>query len=144
MHIHHISLCTTQMDRMVTFYKTYFGAVEHAVYHNPKTGLRTCSLQFDKGAILEVTTRPGFTQRPADHSTGYAHIALSVGDADGVDFLTRRLADDGYIVVSQPRVTGDGYYESTVQDPDGNWIEITGGRRLPPGERGAEPAQESG
>jgi lactoylglutathione lyase len=28
-------------------------------------------------------------------------------------------------VVDGPRVTGDGYYESVVLDPDGNRIEVT-------------------
>lgn len=34
---------------------------------------------------------------------------------------------DGVEVVSGPRVTGDGYYESCVLDPDGNRVEITCG-----------------
>ena len=42
-----------------------------------------------------------------------------------VDALTERLEQDGYSVVGRPRVTGDGYYESVVLDPDGNQIEIT-------------------
>lgn len=125
--IHHVALGTTDLDRSVNFYKKYFGAVEYSTYHNPKSNLRTCFLQFDKGALLEVMMRPGFVQRAADHGTGYAHLAIHAGDADGVDFITKRLEDDSYLVVSQPRFDGDGYYQSTVQDPDGNWIEITGG-----------------
>lgn len=31
----------------------------------------------------------------------------------------------GYPVVSGPRRTGDGYYESCVLDPGGNRVEIT-------------------
>jgi len=27
-------------------------------------------------------------------------------------------------VISEPRTTGDGYYESVVLDPDGNRVEI--------------------
>ncbi|MFW6365162.1 MAG: VOC family protein, partial [Spirochaetota bacterium] len=42
-----------------------------------------------------------------------------------VDTLTRRMDVDGVSVVSRPRTTGDGYYESTVLDPDGNTVEIT-------------------
>ncbi len=132
MFIHHLSLCTTELDRTVEFYKKYFSAVEYSTYQNPKTGLQTVFLQFDKGAMLEVMSRPGFVQRPPERGMGYVHLAMEVGDPASVDFLTRRLADDGYTVVSPPRVTGDFYYESTVQDPDGNWIEITGGKKLPP------------
>lgn len=33
--------------------------------------------------------------------------------------------NDGYEVISAPRTTGDGYYESCVLDTEGNQIEIT-------------------
>ena len=39
--------------------------------------------------------------------------------------LTKAISDDGHTVIGQPRWTGDGYYESVVADPEGNWIEIT-------------------
>ena len=42
-----------------------------------------------------------------------------------VDFQTIRLLNDGHTVAGLPRVTGDGYYESVVPDPDGNTVEIT-------------------
>jgi lactoylglutathione lyase len=57
--------------------------------------------------------------------TGYAHIAFSVGSTENVDELTSRLKADGYEVVSDPRTTGDGYYESCVVAIEGNQIEIT-------------------
>jgi lactoylglutathione lyase len=56
---------------------------------------------------------------------GYAHLAFSVGSEHAVDDLTERLRGDGYEVVSGPRRTGDGYYESVVLDPEGNHVEIT-------------------
>ena len=42
-----------------------------------------------------------------------------------VDELTACLKADGYEVVSGPRTTGDGYYESCVVGLEGNQIEIT-------------------
>ena len=57
--------------------------------------------------------------------TGYAHIALSVGSREKVDALTAKLEADGYEVISEPRTTGDGYYESCVVAIEGNQIEIT-------------------
>jgi lactoylglutathione lyase len=35
------------------------------------------------------------------------------------------MRQDGHCIHSDPRTTGDGYYESVVFDPDGNRIEIT-------------------
>ena len=39
--------------------------------------------------------------------------------------LTERMKNDGYNVISGPRTTGDGYYESCIIGIEGNQIEIT-------------------
>ena len=39
--------------------------------------------------------------------------------------ITEQLYEAGYDVLSGPRITGDGYYESTVLGPEDNQIEIT-------------------
>ena len=57
--------------------------------------------------------------------TGYAHIAFSVDGKEKVDELTAWLKADGYEIVSGPRTTGDGYYESCMAAIEGNQIEIT-------------------
>lgn len=57
--------------------------------------------------------------------TGYTHLAFSVGSKEKVDGLTALLKEDGYQVLSGPRTTGDGYYESCIVGPEGNQIEIT-------------------
>ena len=57
--------------------------------------------------------------------TGFIHVAFSVGSKEQVDELTARLKTDGYSVISGPRTTGDGYYESCILDLEGNQIEIT-------------------
>ncbi|MDE7278844.1 MAG: VOC family protein, partial [Oscillospiraceae bacterium] len=56
---------------------------------------------------------------------GLHHIAFSAGSREAVDSLTERLRQDGYPIVGEPRVTGDGYYESVISDFEGNLIEIT-------------------
>jgi lactoylglutathione lyase len=55
---------------------------------------------------------------------GLAHIAFSVGSKEAVNQLTERLRSDNYTIASEPRTSGDGYYESVVLDPEGNQIEI--------------------
>ena len=42
-----------------------------------------------------------------------------------MDALTARLKADGYEVISGPRITGDGYYESCITAVEGNLIELT-------------------
>ena len=58
-------------------------------------------------------------------SCGLAHFAISVGGKETVDALTERLREDGYTIASEPRTTGDGYYENVVLDPEENYVEIT-------------------
>ena len=55
----------------------------------------------------------------------YVHIAFLVGSKEMVDTLTKRIKQDGYEVISGPRTTGDGYYESCIVGIEGNQIEIT-------------------
>ena len=57
--------------------------------------------------------------------TGYAHIAFSVGGKERVNALTEKLKAGGYEVISGPRTTGDGYYESCIVAIENNQIEIT-------------------
>lgn len=44
---------------------------------------------------------------------------------EAVDAKTIELRDAGYQVISGPRTTGDGYYESCILGPEGIQIEIT-------------------
>jgi lactoylglutathione lyase len=83
-------------------------------------------IRFDDGARLEIMTKPDIVDaaKPLNR-TGYAHIAISVGSKERVDELTARLKEDGFAVVSGPRTTGDGYYESCIVAIEGNQIEIT-------------------
>ena len=53
------------------------------------------------------------------------HIAFSLGRKERVDELTAQMKQDGYEVISGPRTTGDGYYESCIIGVEGNQIEIT-------------------
>ncbi|WP_203246492.1 VOC family protein [Sporosarcina beigongshangi] len=126
MKIEHIALYATDLDAMKKFYEVYFSAKSNDKYYNPKTGLETYFLTFDEGSRLELMTRPDmvFQEKPL-FRTGITHLAFSIGSKELVDQITQRLKNDGYEVISGPRTTGDGYYESCVLDPEGNQIEIS-------------------
>ena len=72
--------------------------------------------------------RPDVERSPGSESfsefIGYAHLGVELGSRAGVDALTRRLQGDGFALLDGPRLTGDGYYESMVADPEGNRIVI--------------------
>lgn len=83
-------------------------------------------MTFDQGSRLEIMTKPGMQDEEKTLArTGLIHIAFQTGSKEKVDELTNRLKEDGYEVVSGPRTTGDGYYESCVVALEGNQIEIT-------------------
>ncbi len=98
----------------------------HDGYYNPNTNFHSYFLSFDDCTRLEIMNKPKISDFPKELArTGYAHIAFSVGSKEKVDVLTARLKADGYKVVSGPRTTGDGYYESCIVAIEGNQIEVT-------------------
>lgn len=129
MHIEHVALWVRDLERMRTFYQTYFGAVSNDKYINPTKGFSSYFLSFPGGgARLEIMQMPGIPDSANDaHAqfTGLIHFAVSVGTVAAVNTLTERLRTDGFAIIGEPRRTGDGYYESVVLDPEHNRIELT-------------------
>lgn len=126
MKIEHIAMYVNDLGSARDFFIKYFDAKANGGYHNEKTGFRSYFLSFDEGARLEIMNRPRLTDSAKDiDRTGYIHIAISLGSSEKVDRLTERLRSDGYEVVSGPRTTGDGYYESCIVGFEGNQIELT-------------------
>ena len=126
MKIEHIALYVEDLEETKNFFIKYLGAKANNGYHNPRTNFRSYFLSFEDGARLEIMQRPEMVNLPKEAArTGYAHIAFSVGSREKVDALTAELKVDGYDVVSGPRITGDGYYESCIVAMEGNQVEIT-------------------
>lgn len=126
MKIEHIAMYVNDLEAARDFFVHYLGAVSNAGYHNVKTDFRSYFLTFDDGARLEIMNKPRMLDSEKNPArTGYIHMAFSVGSKEKVDALTQKLRDDGYEVISGPRTTGDGYYESCVAGIEGNLIEIT-------------------
>ncbi len=126
MKIEHVAMYVNDLEAAREFFIKYFGAVSNDGYHNQKTGFRSYFLTFEDGARLEIMNRPDMTDSSKNlYRTGFVHIAFSLGNAEEVDRLTAELQSDGYKVISGPRTTGDGYYESCIVDFEGNQIELT-------------------
>ena len=126
MRIEHIAMYVNDLEKAKDFFIRYFNAESNDGYHNKTTDFRSYFLTFGDGARLEIMSKPGMEdlEKPLAR-TGYVHIAFSLGSKERVDELTQRLRNDGYEVVSGPRTTGDGYYESCIVGVEGNLIEIT-------------------
>lgn len=126
MKIEHIAMYVNDLEAAKEFFIRYFDAVSNACYHNKTTDFRSYFLTFDNGARLEIMTKPNLDNADKTaNRTGYIHLTFSVGSKEAVDSLTARLKADGFEVLSDPRTTGDGYYESCIYGFEGNLIEIT-------------------
>ena len=126
MKIEHVAMYVNDLEAARDFFVTHLRGKSNDGYHNPRTGFSSYFITFDEGARLELMNKPVMDdlEKPLNR-TGYAHIAFSVGSKENVDELTEKLRVAGYEVVSGPRTTGDGYYESCIVAIEGNQIEIT-------------------
>lgn len=128
MYITHIAIWCKDLEGMKEFYVKYFGAVPNKKYENTRNRFRSYFLELDNGPRLELMQMPGITERlhdPLLSFQGLVHFAIAVGSGEQVNTLTEIFRKDGIRIVGEPRLTGDGYYESVILDPEGNRIEIT-------------------
>jgi lactoylglutathione lyase len=123
--IEHVALWARDLDLVCDFYVRHFGAKPGPRYQNRAKGFTSRFLCLGDGARLELMTSMGRLSSPGGEHLGLAHIAISLGSEAAVDALTAQLKASGVSVLDGPRRTGDGYYESVVQDPEGNRIELT-------------------
>jgi lactoylglutathione lyase len=127
MKIHHIAIWVRDLEKMKAFYEHYFGGLSGHKYHNPMKNFQSYFIKFDSGAQIELMHKPGiirYDNEANEAVQGIAHIAFTLGSREKVDSMTRQLKAEGYMVISEPRLTGDNYYESVVCDPEFNMIEI--------------------
>ena len=126
MKIEHAALYVKDLESEKDFFVKYFDGKPNEKYHNTKTSFQSYFLTFVGGTRLELMQKPEMPnlEKPFNR-TGWAHIAFSLGSRERVDELTAQLRIDGYEIVSRPRVTGDGYYESCFLDREGNQFELT-------------------
>ena len=116
--IEHAALWVSDLERARAFYERWFKATAGPKYSSGKRDFTSYFLSLGSGARLELMTSPGEVAR-------LAHLALSVGSRNVVDHLVKEMEAAGVHIVSGPRLTGDGYYEASVIDTEGNLIEIT-------------------
>ncbi|MGN1408022.1 VOC family protein [Lactobacillus sp.] len=124
MRIEHVGLWVKDLEAMKDFYVKYFKATASAKYHNPKTQFTSYFLAFDDGARLELGHRPDIQEGGRDRF-GFGHLAFALGSKEEVDRFAYYMQGEGYPIQNGPRVTGDGYYEAVIYDPEGNQLELT-------------------
>lgn len=127
MKIDHAAIWADDIEILRLFYVKYFSATSSSRYENSSKNYSSYFLSFPgNSARLELMQKPGICDitSPRGQNKGLAHLAFSVDSKQSVDDLTERLRSDGYMILGEPRITGDGCYESIVEDNEGNWVEI--------------------
>ncbi|MCL3781074.1 glyoxalase/bleomycin resistance/extradiol dioxygenase family protein [Prolixibacteraceae bacterium JC049] len=128
MKIEHLAIWAKDLEMVKEFYIKYFGMKCNEKYTNTKKNFTSYFLSFEEGATrIEIMNRPEIKELAGKHAVSYGltHFSISLGSKHKVDELTEKLRNDGYNIVGEPRTTGDGYYESVIEDCEGNWVEIT-------------------
>jgi Lactoylglutathione lyase and related lyases len=126
MKIHHVAIWVKDLEGMRNFYLKYFDCQSGERYENPTKGFSSFFIRFDDRACIELMHRNDISKNSSWDAFGWTHLAIQVGSKAEVDRMTRRFEEDGLTIESLPRVTGDGYYESVILDPEGNRIELVG------------------
>lgn len=129
MRIDHIAIWVEDIELIRAFYMKYFNMTCGGRYINTSRNFTSYFLSFGETETrIEIMHIPD-VENPESrgNSKGLAHLAVSVGSKENVNALTDRLRQDGYTVASEPRTSGDGYYESAVLDPEGNYVELIAG-----------------
>ena len=127
MKIEHIAIWTHDLEGMRNFYTHYFDAVSGSAYYNHSKEFKSYFLSFGGECRLELMEMPTVSVNKNNyrkHISGIAHFSFKVGTRENVDQITDLLKEDGFEIISPGRMTGDGYYESAIFDPEKNRIEI--------------------
>jgi lactoylglutathione lyase len=128
MKIEHLAIWVDDLETMRAFYLKYFNTSSGEKYTNEKNRYTAYFIYFGEDKTrLELMNKPDIAPNigPRGFTKGIAHFTISVGGKEKVNTLTETLRSDGYKIFSEPRTTGDGYYESVVLDPEGNYLEIS-------------------
>ena len=127
MQITHVALWTQNLVATTKFSKTYFDCSIGEEYASlNRKGFKSRFVKFQNGPTIEMMTGPWLKRENTTdiERVGWAHIAISLGSEESVRELATRFDQDG-LLVSQPRFTGDGFYEAVAKSPDDILVEIT-------------------
>ncbi|MGA7782682.1 MAG: VOC family protein [Paraburkholderia sp.] len=126
MRLAHMAMWTRDIIGAADFWQRYFNAEVGPLYRSARrVGFTSCFIRLAADQLqIELMSAPWVEEKSADECLGWDHIAISPGSADAVDALAKRCGTDG-ILLSAPRLTGDGFYEAVIVAPDGTRVEIT-------------------
>ena len=122
MKLHHPAFWTKDIDKLLDFYKKHFNG---KLLFTHESGDFKCSfVKICSGIIIELMTRSNLKEAGMDEPVGYSHFSIEVESKDEVNKLTDYFIGQKVPLDKIKEQYDDGFYESSVIDPDGNIIEI--------------------
>ena len=123
MRISHIGIEANDIERLRYWYMRYFAMSSSELYSDPARGAQCYFLRSSDPSASSLEILHHSDKQSAQPTT--AHLAVSTGSRQGVDFLIELLRTDGNTVAREPFVAVNGCYMGVVLDPEGNRVEIT-------------------
>jgi lactoylglutathione lyase len=119
----HVSVRTSDMDRSIKFYETYFGMKLASRRPIPQNNAEIAFLESEgAGLRLELTwykSQKKFEQASYEDRV-FDHLAFTVPDCEG---LVKKMKKEGAAVTDEPFMLGTSTI-AFVEDPDGTLIEV--------------------
>lgn len=126
MKLGHVDIWATDIESSRKFYTRFFaGKAKRKAKVNPEQ-LDVYSIKFGNGPAVELKPK----NRIADFPTGVpivhptSKLSFKFENKSQVDDLTEWILDEGYKLGSSPTYLDNGYYSSTIFDPDNNSVQI--------------------
>ncbi|MCK5548856.1 MAG: VOC family protein [Thermoplasmata archaeon] len=121
----HVSVRTSDMDRSIRFYESYFGMKLVSRKEIPQNNAEIAFLESEGTNFrLELTwykTQKMFEQAEYENRV-FNHLAFTVDDMDAV---IERMRSAGVIITDEPFTLGPGGSKlAFIEDPDGTLIEL--------------------
>lgn len=125
MQLAHAALWTKDLDAASTFWEKYFNATVGETYFSKRrVGFESRFVTWpDSQLQIELMKGPWLEDKHQQDTFGWDHIAITLGSKAAVEEMALRCEKDG-LLLSAPRMTGDGFYEAVIAMPDGTSIEI--------------------
>ena len=122
MKMHHVAFWTHQLDVMEDFYSRHLDG--KVLFRHAIGDFRCTFMSLDDSVKIELMTRTNLGAPDLAERIGYSHLSLEVETKARVDELTEIFRAAGIPIDKDKEQYDDGFYESSIRDPDGNIIEI--------------------
>ncbi|MBN1499819.1 MAG: VOC family protein [Spirochaetes bacterium] len=122
MKLHHTAFWTGDLERLENFYIKYFGG--KVLFRHSINDFKCTFMEIAGSFKIEIMTRTDISGHAADERIGYSHLSIEVESREKVNELTDFFMKENVKILKNREQYDDGFYESSVCDPDGNIIEL--------------------